>query len=541
MKPFLATAEQMRDIDRITIEEYGIPGVVLMENAGANTARVLNAFHPQLEHSHTTVVAGKGNNGGDGFVVARHLYNQSCSVEVLLLGRRCDLHGDAKINADIAATMSIPITEISSEDEPYDLTEILCQSDVIVDAIFGTGLSNPAGGVYGRAIETINDTDAFIVSVDIPSGLCADSPAVTGPVIIADLTVTYGLAKPALILYPAAEFAGQVVVADISIPNPVIQDAALNGQIITPDSFKSVLCSRHRNCHKGDFGHLLVVAGSPGKTGAAILASRSALRCGTGLVTAATCEDLNGVFESNLLEVMTAPVPGKDNRFFDASSLEPVLRLAESKSAVLIGPGLGTDPDTQAFIRDLVSQLTVPMVIDADGLNGLAGSPLPWNQHGQPIVITPHPGEMSRLAEMSTQDILRNPLGCLTSFSRSRDVNIVFKTARSIVTAPDGHWMVNITGNPGLASGGTGDVLAGMIAGYLAQGHTVESAAAAGVFIHGLAADIAASLIGESELIAGDLLDCIGPAKEVIHQYPDYFDGTIVPYPPLPEEEFDYE
>lgn len=535
-RPLIASTGQMRDLDSTAIRDYGIPGAVLMENAGRETVRIMEICLPALDAGLVTIVAGKGNNGGDGFVTARHLHNRNVPVEVVLLGKLEELKGDARLNADIAARMGIPVTEIR---EATGLEDVIWQSDVIVDAIFGTGLTKPAGGLYARAVEAINDSDAFVVSIDIPSGLNADTPAVTGPAVRADLTVTYGLTKPALVLFPSAEYAGQVVVVDISLPRPAVERAGLPGELITPYLFPGVFRERSRNSHKGHFGHLLIVAGSPGKTGAAVLAARAALRGGSGLVTLAACERLNSIFEMKLTEAMTALVPGHQDQWFDSSSLDAVLKLAESKSAVLIGPGIGMLPGTGEFVRSLTAELNIPVVIDADGLNLLAGSPPPWNRHGRPVIATPHPGEMSRLTGMSVRDLLADPVLHGTAFASTHSLTAVFKTARSMVFLPDGRWGVNITGNPGLATGGSGDVLAGLIAGYLAQGHSPAVSATAGVFIHGLAADLAAADIGEPELIPGDLLDYLGPARTTAESQPSLFTGEWVPYPDIALEDID--
>ncbi len=526
----IASADQMREMDRLAIEEIRIPGIVLMENAGREAVGVLETCLGDLLDDNIVVVAGKGNNGGDGFVIARHLRNHGAQVMVVLLGRCSDLSGDAHVNARICENMNIPIIESADEKDLDRLECELLNADIIIDAMFGTGLSKPAKGRFQTAIEMINKADAYVMSVDIPSGLSADSPEISGPAVWADFTVTFGLPKPALLLYPAAECAGQIFVVDISIPAEMDNKPCIKGTIIDPYGVTTILAPRDPNTHKGSYGHLLVLAGSPGKTGAAVLAGESALRAGSGLVTIGVPESLNSIFEIKLTEVMTEPLPSRDGKTLDTTSLPAIKSLAEGKSAVLIGPGIGLNPETGNLILSLIRTLTIPVILDADALTLLSREEDPWSGVTAPLILTPHPGEMSRLTGVTTSDLIPRQLEIVPDFASRTGTCVVFKTARTLIAATDGSWTLNITGNPGLASGGSGDVLAGLIGGILARGFSPLQSAACGVFWHGLAADIAVTDIGEHELIAGDILDYLIDARKMVTNHPEYFDGAVIPY-----------
>ncbi len=537
-KMFIASSEQMRELDRTAIEEFVIPGIVLMENAGRGTVRCFLEAAEFSSENNILIVCGKGNNGGDGFVVARHLWNAGFTVSVLLLSRLDQLRGDAQINAEIAARLSIPIHEFSKDSDFSSLDVFFSRADVIFDAIFGTGLSKPAGGMYAEIIRNINSSGAYVVSIDIPSGLFADSPTIPGPAVQADMTVTFGLPKLSLLAYPSARLAGQVITADISIPWEAIDRADLPGSLVSPSDFSACLEKLPREAHKGTSGHLLVIAGAPGKTGAAALAGNAALRSGTGLVTIAIPEKLNSILEIKLTEVMTAPVKAQSGQFFSMESLDEVIGLCEKKSAVLLGPGIGTSPETRAFVSAFLEQVDLPIVIDADGLNCLSQIARPWKIKSKTVVLTPHPGEMARLMNQSVQSILADPLSIRT-VAAQHNAMIAFKTARTLIFFPDGRWLLNFTGNPGLASGGTGDVLSGIIAGFLARSIPVVDSVSGGVFLHGLAGDITAAQIGEQEMIAGDIPERLGIARILAENRPDIFSGEHVPYTDfLNSEEF---
>ncbi|MCD4653388.1 NAD(P)H-hydrate dehydratase, partial [bacterium] len=521
--------DEMREIDRRTIEETGIPGVVLMENAGKETVCAIDDYFPDLHARQVVIFCGKGNNGGDGFVISRHLWNRGCNVIILLLTNLDNLKGDARINAMIARNMSIPVIEIIDLDKLRNMQDAIEKADIVIDALLGTGLKKHAETLFAEAINQINNTDAFIVSVDIPSGLAANSCQIIGPAVSADLTVTYGLPKPALLLYPAATHAGQVIVADISIPQKNIDSLDIHGEILSPHNFPAFFSPRSPDSHKGRFGHLLILAGSPGKTGAAILAAKASARSGAGLVTVAVPETLNPILETNLTEIMTLPLTGP-HQHFHPDHLDVLRKALVGKSAVLIGPGIGTNEMTVKCLKMLIQDIDIPLILDADALNIIASTPGPWFKTGVPTVITPHPGEFSRLTKTSMDLLIKNQLVMVTEFAKANLCTVVFKTARTLVAFPDGHYLINTTGNAGMASGGSGDILAGMIAGLTAQNIVPEQATSAVVFWHGLSGDVTAHLKGEEEMLASDTLDFMFMARRLMINNPEHFNGVFTPY-----------
>ncbi|MBN1296640.1 NAD(P)H-hydrate dehydratase [bacterium] len=528
----VAFSGQMKEIDRLTIEEIGIPGVVLMENAGREVVSALADRFDDLHTCRVIVCVGPGNNGGDGFVIARHLWNRGADVLIRAVQSDRAISGDANIHAQVCRNMGIPMETISDIDDIRNLDSVLHDSDIIIDALFGTGLKTAVTGLYARVITSINDSDAFVVSVDIPSGLAADSSRLTGPVVSADLTVTFGLPKPALVLYPAAHTAGHVVVADISIPDTVIDSVNLTGDILTPYHFPAFFTPRPLDAHKGRLGHLLVIAGSPGKTGAAILATRAAARSGTGLVSAAVPGPLNSILESSLIEPMTIPLPGPSS-VFHPDHIPHLKQALIGKSSVLIGPGIGTDPLTAEFLKLFLPLVDVPLILDADALNIMASSSGPWQSPRGPRILTPHPGEFSRLTDHPVDVLLDDPLDIVTDYAVTNQCILVFKTARTVIAHPDGRFLINAVGNPGLATGGSGDILSGLIAGLAARMLLPDQAVSAGVFWHGLAADRTASIRGQEEMLAGDILDHLAEARHVMTDHPEIFNGTMIPYPDI--------
>jgi ADP-dependent NAD(P)H-hydrate dehydratase / NAD(P)H-hydrate epimerase len=528
----IADSYHMRELDRMTIEDTGIPGEVLMENAGQAVFRTLSEEIEDLHHHRIVILCGPGNNGGDGFVTARYLANNACEPTVILAGEHTGLRGACRIHADAAVNTGIRVHEI------HDTTlqvaqEWIHDADIIIDALFGTGVNRPLDGPFLSLVSAVNDSDAYVVSVDIPSGMSADTGQLIGPCIHADQTVTFGLPKPALILYPPAACAGRISVADISIPVSNIQKMNLPGDILTPDHFPVFFAPREPDTHKGRLGHLLIIAGSPGKTGAAILSARAAARAGAGLVTVAIPQPLNGILESNLIEVMTLPMPGTASHF-TPEHVKTIHDALSGKTAVLAGPGIGTHPETAEFLRCLCPGIRQPLILDADALNCIAADPEPFFPTGQARVLTPHPGEFSRLTGLPVEDIFRKQIETVTGYASGKKSIVVFKTARTIIASPDNTYRINITGNPGLASGGSGDVLAGLISGLAAQNIDLIQAAGAGVFWHGLTADITAALHGENEMLAGDLPGHLAEAREIIAHHKELFNGRHIPYSYLP-------
>ncbi len=508
----VVTAKEMQQLDRRATAEYGIPSLVLMENAGSETAREMLAAFPALLRSRVAVLCGRGNNGGDGFVAARHLLNRGAMVETFLFARREDVAGDARVNLEILERMDAAPMEVRDAGEMAARSDRIASADVVVDALLGTGTHGPAKGILAEVIGLVNRAGCRVVAVDIPSGLIADDPEPSGPAIRAALTVTFALPKRCLLLYPAAAYAGTVRIVPIGMPSNLCRDPGLLLGLLEARDVASAFPRRDPAAHKGTFGHVLVIAGSVGKTGAAALASLAAQRAGAGLVTLAIPQSLNDVMEVKLTEVMTEPVPETEARTIGQEALERLLHLAEGKSAVAIGPGLGTHPSTQKLVHELISSLKLPIVLDADGINALAGRADLLARASGPVIVTPHPGELSRLLDVPRDELLRRRIPLVQDATSRLNVTLVLKMAHTIVASPGREAVIVPTGNPGMATGGTGDVLTGLIAGLLAQGLAPGLAAQAGAYVHGLAGDLAAARLGQEAMLAGDLLEDVAAA-----------------------------
>jgi NAD(P)H-hydrate epimerase len=502
----ILTAEQMRTIDRMTIEEIGIPGAVLMENAGSRIAAEIAARFPDFAGRNLVIVAGKGNNGGDGLVAARHLRNRGAEPAVLLLAPKSELKGDAALNLAAAEKSGVEVVDASTELCWKKQAMTLAHASIIVDAVFGTGLQKPAEGLFARAIEDMNKARGFRVAVDIPSGLSSDSFEIIGPAVRADLTVTLAAPKIAHVFPPASELVGELVVADIGIPTFLLEDDKLTMGMIGREIVLPHFAKRRRDGHKGTYGHLLVLAGSRGKTGAAVMAGKAALRMGAGLVTIGTADAAVSGVARGMMELMTEPLPGTSEGTIASGAVAAAERIAKGKDAVVLGPGLTTHPSTAEFVRALIPKIKVPLLIDADGLNILAGHLELLRAAAGPVVLTPHPGEFGRLTGLSVSEVLAKRLELAPRFAREHNVILVLKGFRTIVAAPDGRVLVNPTGNPGMATGGSGDVLSGMIGSQLVQSKDALGATLAAVFVHGLSGDLAAARLSEKALIAGDLI-----------------------------------
>lgn len=493
----------MKEIDRRAIEEWGLNGLVLMENAGRAVVDSITEELGSPAGRRFTVVCGKGNNGGDGFVVARHLANRGAEVTCLLLGKIAELRGDARTNAEILSRSGLAIHEMSDA-EALDRT--LTPAPVIIDAIFGTGLSSAPRGIFARAIDTINRSGAYIVSIDCPSGVDTDTGQVFAPAITADLTVTMCLPKYGLILYPGKLHTGKLRIADIGIPRHLLSSIA-DTFLLDLEAVQNLLPRRRPDGHKGTFGTALVIAGSRGYSGALCLALEAALRAGAGLVRAAFPKSLSPIVEARVLEAVKHPLPETPEGTIAYEALPPLLELAAAAESVAIGPGLSTHPETRKLVLEFLARIAEPVVIDADALNSLAGEPALLKRSRAPMVLTPHPGELSRLLGKPTAELNSDRIEVARRFAREFNCVLVLKGAPTVIAEPGGRVFVNSTGNSGLGSGGTGDVLTGLIAGLLAQGATPPDAAQAGVFLHGLAGDLAAETLTEYALAARDLLE----------------------------------
>jgi hydroxyethylthiazole kinase-like uncharacterized protein yjeF len=502
---------QMREADRRTIDEIGIPSLVLMENAGRQVVAAMEAMHGELLERQVAVLCGHGNNGGDGFVVARTLMQRGVSVSVFLMGRVADVRGDARINLEILGRLGVTVVEIG-DSQAWELhfSEVR-DCSLIVDAIFGTGLNAPVSGLIESVIADVNAAGITVVSIDIPSGLSADAVEPIGESIEADTTVTLGAPKLPLILPPGETRAGDIVIADIGIPLEVIE--SLEGPriaLLTRTGMRELVPPRVPESHKGDYGRVLIVAGSRGKTGAAHLAAVGALRSGAGLVTVATPVSCQAIVATMGPEYMTEALDEVDGGI-DPKGVERVLEMA--RDVIALGPGLGQASATRRFITALVDRATMPLVIDADGLNAFTENPDRLaGREGRDVIITPHPGEMARLVGMSTDEVQASRLEIARNFAVAHHVYVVLKGHRTLIATPDERIFINPTGNPGMATGGTGDVLTGMIAAWLAQLLDAEAACKIAVYLHGMAGDLAEADEGEVAMTSADLAGHIGDA-----------------------------
>jgi len=490
----ILTPEQLREVDRLSTEQYGIPSLILMENAGMRVAEVLEDRFEDLDELNVAILCGKGNNGGDGLVVARQLIQKGCFPFVFLFANEDEVKGDAKTNLEIIKALGYPPTVIASEHDWNEEKLELLDTDVIVDALLGTGARRPVEGLYRTVIESLAQDfpRADIVAVDVPS-----------PGVQADVTVTFSAMKPSLVFYPDCDDAGDVILSEIGNPPALLDNESFKLNLIEPHH----LPMRMMDSNKGTYGRVLIIGGSRGKTGAAAMAGQAALRAGAGLVTVACPQSALPVIAASMPELMTEPLHETTQGTIANHS---VADLCRDKTVVAIGPGMTNLSETSTFVRRVVSECRAQLVIDADGLNALVG----FEGDLGGAVLTPHPGEMARLIEKKIQDVTANRVDIASEFAKRRNAYVVLKGYRTVVATPDGSVYVNPTGNPGMATGGTGDILTGMIAGILAQEHLgsfIERLCLA-VYIHGLAGDLAAEETGQESLVATDILQFLPKA-----------------------------
>ncbi|KPK63882.1 hypothetical protein AMJ83_05400 [candidate division WOR_3 bacterium SM23_42] len=508
----LVTNAEMKKIDTWAMNELGIPSAVLMENAGRGCVDVLDNYFP-LEDLRVLIICGKGNNGGDGFVIGRHLHNRGALVKIVLLGKVNELKGDALLNFDLAKKAKLDIYPTARFGN-LDNVNRAFNPRVIVDGIFGTGFSGMPKGIHYQAIELINNTEAFVLSIDIPSGVNGDDGQFKKTCVIADATATMCLPKRGNYLFPGRAFCGDLYTIDIGIPYSLIDNEF--PRVIEYDDILSLIPYRPPDGNKGTFGNVLVVAGARGFSGAAALASHSALKVGAGLVRLAAPRGIMDALESRLLEVVKVPLAQTADETISSKAAGQLLRLAKISEAVVLGPGITTHPETAEFLRLILPEITVPLIIDADAINILAQHPGTFKKIKAPFILTPHPGELARLVKIKPREINRRRVELATTYAKRFDCILVLKGAPTVIAAPDGTTYVNPTGNSGLASAGTGDVLVGMISGLLAQGQTLLDAAITGVFLHGLCADRAMDETNEYTLMAGDLIDYLPKAMNFL-------------------------
>ena len=502
----IVKAAEMREIDRRASSEFGIPSIVLMENAGLRTVEIIEEYLGQSPGKKVTIIAGKGNNGGDGLVAARHLINAGVQVDIFILGEEDQLSPDAQINYRILANMGARFNILRDEAGLDLLMLSLLSSDLAVDAIYGIGFQGALKDFESRVISIINFSKIPVVSVDVPSGLEADTGKVHGEAVRASHTVTFALPKLGLLLSYGQEYVGTLTVADISIPLPLLHDAGIRDNLIDENMIKPMIKKRSPESHKGTYGHAAVIGGSLGMTGAVMMTSYAALRTGAGLVTAALPESLVPVFSSALMEVMSTPLVETSEATISAEAIPAIENLLDSSSVCAVGPGLSRYAESNKIVSFILENSGIPLVIDADGLNALQGNTSILKNRQVPLVLTPHPGEMSRLTGRSIEEIQAHRIEIARTFAQNHGIILVLKGSRTVVATPGGEVYLNINGNPGMATAGSGDVLCGIITGLIAQGLKPQEAAVAGVYIHGRSGDLAAERLGERGLVAVDLI-----------------------------------
>ena len=506
----VVTSEIMRSLDRKTAESLGVRSSILMENAGRSVAQaIIGEFDAQAKKG-VVVFCGKGNNGGDGFVAARHLINRGYHVDVVFFGRSQDLSEDAAMNYAALGRITDVIHELK-DITGFDRTDIyLKEKGIIIDALLGIGIKGPVKEPYTGAIHMINDSGLPVVAVDIPSGIDADTGAVAGIAVRAKKTITFGLAKIGLVVYPGAEFAGHVEIADISIPDKLVRETFIPYNLSGREYIQSLLKPRTDATNKGDYGHTLVIAGSQGKSGAAILTTKGALRAGSGLVTVAGPQSLIPVFGAAVLEALKEPLPETPGGAIDMAAIDPAEKLMQTTDVVALGPGLGTGKQTSGFVFEFLKRCRLPVVIDADAINIIVQNPdVLLESNNADIVLTPHPGEFGRLISMNPKEVNQNRIDLSINFAKRYRCTLVLKGARTIIADKEGNVWINPTGNPGMATGGMGDVLTGVIAGFIALGLRPRDAAIAGVYVHGMAGDIVNAYHRNAAVLATDILDRI--------------------------------
>lgn len=516
----VVTANEMREIDRKTIERIGILGSVLMERAGvAVAARIKEIF----DRKKVIVLAGGGNNGGDGIACARELFNSGWNVKALLFIKQDKLSPDCLSQFRIAKQMGVPIefrTDISEKD---------LHGAIVVDAMLGTGLSKDIEGIMAKAVTFLNNSGAPVVSVDIPTGISSDTGQIMGVAVKAGYTVTFGTPKRGHLLYPGTGYAGKLFIENIGFPEDLLTSDNLKVDLLEKRYVSPLIPERPKYSHKGDYGRILIVAGSKGKTGAAFMTAKACMRAGAGLVTIGVPESLMDVFQSRVTEEMTLPLPDRGDGSLSSKAAEVMLKFLSERTDVLcIGPGIGVSEETGKLISEIIQASRCPLVIDADGLNSIRDTGI-LKKASAPIVMTPHIGEMARLLKGSselkvtgaklkeknsslvTRDSLlkieQDRIDAATSFSKETGTYLVLKGVPTIIAGPEGRVFINSTGNPGMATAGTGDVLTGMIASFIGQGLGPLNASILGVYMHGLAGDLAAVEKGEHSMIASDIIE----------------------------------
>ncbi|SMB89582.1 NAD(P)H-hydrate epimerase [Desulfonispora thiosulfatigenes DSM 11270] len=504
---FVVNSAEMQEIDRIATEEWGIPEIVLMENAGLKVVEEIKKRFTNLKDKKITLILGKGNNGGDGLVVARHLCNLGADIKIFLFGQK-EFKNSSLVNYNIVKRLPIKVHKLEHENNLHLLRLSLYSTDVIVDGLFGTGFKGEISDFLSKIIKIINDTDCLKVAIDIPSGLNADTGRAR-ECIKANLTVTFALPKIGLVVYPGTSFAGDVKVVDIGIPSQLVRALNIDKRILQLDEIKNNIPERDENCHKGNFGHLLVIGGSLGMMGAVHLACLSAFRMGAGLVSAAIPASIQTNLAVSLPEMITYPLKEMVPGILDSEAEEEILASIEGKSVIVIGPGFGNNEEYVSILKHILEKIDIPIVIDADGINLLARDISILDNIKAPVILTPHPGEMARLLDISTQEVQKNRIELAKKLAENYGIWVVLKGNKTVIATPKGEVLINPTGSPSLATAGSGDVLAGMIGAMLGQQSDETRAICSAVYLHGLAGEHVAETVGKISSKAGDIIKAI--------------------------------
>ncbi|MBI5236057.1 MAG: NAD(P)H-hydrate dehydratase [Deltaproteobacteria bacterium] len=510
----LATAKTIKKIDHAAVSMYGMRSIQLMENAGAGVAGVaVKEFGGRIEGRKVAVIVGKGNNAGDGYVCARLLANMGARVTVFSLASSNELKGDCLLNERIWRQMHGEVRSIAdgASFRNERNRNSLKHASIVVDAIFGTGLSVPVSGVYADAIKLINELGKKVVSIDIPSGIDATTGAVLGIAVKAAVTATMAMPKLGTYIYPGREYAGRLETIDIGCPACLLTDETIKENLVTGRWVAGILKKMRRppDSHKGSFGHTLIIGGSTGKTGAPYMAAMGAMRAGAGLATIALPKGLEPMMSAKTTEVMTLGLPDEKDGTLGPEAAKVVIKAMRSKAVICIGPGLGFSSGSTSLVSSIIGRAGAPVVIDADGLNAVAASVAALKKAKTPLVLTPHPGEAARLLGKDISAVQSDRVGAARTLAERAGAVVLLKGASSVVAEPDGCIYVNPTGNPALATAGTGDVLSGIVAGLLSRGLSPVEAASCGAYLHGKAADDYKTLHGGTGMIATDLLQLI--------------------------------
>lgn len=512
----LVTAKEMKEIDNLAQSEYAVPGIVLMDQAAKAVADVI--MDEIKDSVKVAIFCGSGNNGGDGFGIARWLRNYGVAVHVLLVGNTENISGDAAIEMQMyLADGGIVNTIISEED--WILAEVnLGKANIVVDALLGTGFHGELSEAYVNACKLINECNKMVIAVDVPTGVSVDDGIVDKNAVRAELTVTMGLEKPAFWLHPGCEYCGSVYLASIGMPKKLLQEYQSKKYRLTNKIIKDLLPMRAENAHKGDAGRVIVCAGSPGYTGAAALCAYATVKAGAGLVSLLTPLSSREILSVKLTEVMVSGLLERMPGVLGGAAVSDIIKKSSEADILAIGPGLGTSESTQEVVRDVLSKITVPVVIDADALTALKGHLEILNEMNAPKVLTPHPGEMARLLDMNADEVDHRRIEIAGQYAKEWNAVLVLKGAPTVVGCPDGTVYVNSTGSQALATGGSGDVLTGIIAGLAAQKITLQEAALCGVYLHGLAATASGQGVN---LAAGEIVNYLATARNIVNNHSD--------------------